>query len=306
MSAPIVVGFDPRAPQEAPVRFGLAAARFTGAPLVVVAVDGGGPALHRLAAGEFEDDLNPADRATLDAMRAQITNEPGVAGSFRVIEDHSAARGLHRAIEEDGAGLAVVGATARGTSGRALVGSTAERVIHGSPCAVAVVPHDYEGTGLNNIGVAYTESPEGEEALRAAVGLAARAGDARLRIITVLREEAGTLAAPRRGERAAEVLPEEIAARHHLSARAGVDAALAEAGGAMDVDVELIYGDPAEGLIGFTSTLDLLVMGSRAYGPRRAVLLGGVSRKVTAAARCPVIVLPRGAERALGALVATD
>ena len=33
--------------------------------------------------------------------------------------------------------------------------------------------------------------------------------------------------------------------------------------------------------------LDLLVCGSRASGPLRAVLLGGVSRRVTADARCP-------------------
>ena len=304
MSAPIVVGFDPRAPQEAPVSFGLAAARFTGAPLVVVAIDGGGPTLHRLSAGEFADDLSPEDRATLDHMRARIKAEPGVSGDFRVIADHSAARGLHRAIEEDGAALAVVGASTRGAAGRAALGSVAERVIHGSPCPVAVVPHDFAGTGLQSVGVAYTESPEGEQALRAAAGLTARAGGAKLRVITVLREEAGTLAAPRAGERAAEVLPEEIAARHNLSARGAVDAALADAGSGVDAEIELVYGDPAEALIGFTATLDLLVMGSRAYGPHRAVMLGGVSRRVTAAAGCPVIVLPRGAERALSDLVA--
>lgn len=306
MNAPIVVGFDPRAPQEAPVSFGLAAARFTGAPLVVVAIDGGGPTLHRLSAGEFEDDLSPGERTTLDRMRERIKSEPGVSGDFRVVEDHSAARGLHRAIEDDGAALVVVGATSRGTTGRALIGSVAERVIHGSPCPVAVVPHDFEGSGLHSIGVAYTESPEGEQALQAAAALTARAGDAKLRVITVLREELGTLAAERRGERAAEALPEEIAARHNLSARGTVDAALAEAGGGVEAEIELVYGDPAEGLIGFTTTLDLLVMGSRAYGPRRAVMLGGVSRRVTASASCPVIVLPRGAERGLGDLVASD
>jgi len=305
MSAPIVVGFDPRAPEEAPVNFGLAAARFTGAPLVVVVIDGGGPTLHRLAAGELPDDLTPGDRAALDHMRARIKAEPGVSGDFRVITDHSAARGLHRAIEEDGAALAVVGATTRGAAERAALGSVAERVIHGSPCPVAVVPHGFAGTGLHTIGVAYTDSPEGEQALRAAVGLTARAGEAKLRVITVLHEEAGTLAAPRAGERAAEVLPEEIAARHNLSARDAVDAALADAGSGVEAEIEVIYGDPAEGLIGFTATLDLLVMGSRAYGPRRAVLLGGVSRRVTAAAQCPVVVLPRGAERALTELVAS-
>jgi nucleotide-binding universal stress UspA family protein len=44
------------------------------------------------------------------------------------------------------------------------------------------------------------------------------------------------------------------------------------------------------------------VCGSRGYGPRRAVLLGGVSRRVTAEAECPVIVLARGVEASLQAL----
>jgi hypothetical protein len=46
-------------------------------------------------------------------------------------------------------------------------------------------------------------------------------------------------------------------------------------------------------------------MGSRAYGPQRAVLLGGVSRHVTARSSCPVIVLPRGADHPLRDLLAS-
>ena len=50
--------------------------------------------------------------------------------------------------------------------------------------------------------------------------------------------------------------------------------------------------------------LDLLVCGSRGYGPVRAVLLGGVSRRLTAEAHCPVIVLARGVTSSLEALMA--
>jgi hypothetical protein len=53
-----------------------------------------------------------------------------------------------------------------------------------------------------------------------------------------------------------------------------------------------------------TDNLDLLVCGSRGYGPLRAVLLGSVSRVVTSAAACPVIVLPRGVRASLEALLA--
>jgi nucleotide-binding universal stress UspA family protein len=57
-------------------------------------------------------------------------------------------------------------------------------------------------------------------------------------------------------------------------------------------------------LIRVSEHLDLLVCGSRGYGPVRAVLLGGVSRRVAAEARCPVIVLPRGVRASLEALLA--
>jgi nucleotide-binding universal stress UspA family protein len=38
------------------------------------------------------------------------------------------------------------------------------------------------------------------------------------------------------------------------------------------------------------------VMGSRGYGPVRAVLLGSVSGQLIATARVPIVVLPRGAD----------
>jgi hypothetical protein len=44
-------------------------------------------------------------------------------------------------------------------------------------------------------------------------------------------------------------------------------------------------------------------MGSRGYGPVRAVLLGSVSRRVADEARCPVLVLPRGVRSSLDALL---
>ena len=50
--------------------------------------------------------------------------------------------------------------------------------------------------------------------------------------------------------------------------------------------------------------VDLLVMGSRGLGPKRAVVLGSVSRKVVDRAACPVLVLPRGASAKTEALLA--
>jgi len=69
------------------------------------------------------------------------------------------------------------------------------------------------------------------------------------------------------------------------------------------VQVDAFLEDPADTLVRVSENLDILVCGSRGYGPLRAVVLGGVSRRVAAEAHCPVIVLPRGIEAPLDALM---
>ena len=57
--------------------------------------------------------------------------------------------------------------------------------------------------------------------------------------------------------------------------------------GDIPVETDAFVEDPADVLIRVSEHLDLLVCGSRGYGPLRAVLLGGVSRRLTAEAQCP-------------------
>jgi nucleotide-binding universal stress UspA family protein len=42
--------------------------------------------------------------------------------------------------------------------------------------------------------------------------------------------------------------------------------------------------------------LDLLVLGSRGYGPLGAVVLGSVSNALVRTANCPIVVVPRSAK----------
>jgi nucleotide-binding universal stress UspA family protein len=58
----------------------------------------------------------------------------------------------------------------------------------------------------------------------------------------------------------------------------------------------LRYGNPAQELATQGAELDLLVIGSRSYGPLRRVLLGSVAGELIELAPCPVIVLPRASE----------
>jgi nucleotide-binding universal stress UspA family protein len=63
-----------------------------------------------------------------------------------------------------------------------------------------------------------------------------------------------------------------------------------------DVEASLVEGDAAEVLAEASADLDLLVVGSRGYGPLRAVLLGSVSTALVRSAQSPLVVLPRGAD----------
>ena len=57
----------------------------------------------------------------------------------------------------------------------------------------------------------------------------------------------------------------------------------------------IVDADPASVVAKASEDADLVVMGSRGYGPVRRVLLGGVASAVLREAACPVIVTARSA-----------
>ena len=168
-------------------------------------------------------------------------------------------------------------------------GSTAARLLRGAPCPVTVVPRAWTARGvIGTIAVAYTDSDEAREALRGAYALARHAG-ASLRAVTV-------------------VLPEVLYARTepHTAIRPPVDFAAVEreARAKAEASLRAVVAELGDILIDLSEHIDLLICGSRGYGPLRAVMLGSVTRRVVAKAHCPVVVVPRGVEAALQDLVA--
>ena len=64
---------------------------------------------------------------------------------------------------------------------------------------------------------------------------------------------------------------------------------------------------PADQLGERSESLDLMLAGSRGYGPLRSVLVGGVSGRADCArSDCPVIIVPRGVEEPLAMLFASQ
>jgi nucleotide-binding universal stress UspA family protein len=242
--------------------------------------------------------------AALDDVKRELETE-GIAVDYRELFNTSAARALHEAAEAQDAGLLVVGSTNRGAIGRVLPGSTAERLMHGAPCPIAIVPHEWEaGGGLGTIGVAYVETDEGRDALRSAYALAQRAG-ATLRVLTAVKAGLSAYGETEVGtdvERGKGLT--DIEGELRTQAEAALRREIEALGDGVPVEADAFVEDPADVLIRVSENLDLIVCGSRGYGPLRAVLLGGVSRRLAADARCPVIVLPRGVTDSLEALMA--
>jgi nucleotide-binding universal stress UspA family protein len=216
-----------------------------------------------------------------------------------VVTSRSPAQGLHELATAEGASLIVVGSTHVGHLGRVRPGSTGERLLLGAPCAVAVAPHGYRtrrGQPIARIGVAYDGSREARAALTTAAS-AARALAARLEVVTVLASDVYGAAGLLTGASYAAVL-DQVADDF----RRGLDQAVAALPAEIAPAAVVLEGRPWRALADHSAKLDLLFIGSRAYGPLHAVIAGGTSGPVLHHAHCPVIVLPRGLEEPLDEL----
>ena len=60
-----------------------------------------------------------------------------------------------------------------------------------------------------------------------------------------------------------------------------------------DVEGRAVYGLAGEELAAFGDQVDILVVGSRGYGPVKRLVLGSTSDYLERHARCSLLVLPR-------------
>lgn len=283
----IVVGIDDSPGALDALAFAARLAAPSGAALRLATAFPYGQPPNRGAVPAYREILRGDARKTLDAAAA--ATDATVSGT-EAIADPSPARALHRLCEKTDPALVVVGSTRRGALGRVAPGSTGERLLHGSPCPVAIVPRGYsDAAAIRTVGIGYDGSDEAEAAL-AAASLLARHFGAALRVIEVYD-------ATRAGAPALMTIPgyvppfEDYAAQHRENLEKRVAALPAELG----AEPVFVTGSPGAELAAQSELVDLMVVGSRGYGPRAAVLLGGVTHALIRKAACPVIVLPRGA-----------
>jgi nucleotide-binding universal stress UspA family protein len=296
MRGAIVVGVDGSDSGADALALGVRLARATGDPLIVAAI----------YPEESQDPLGRVDAEWVAVMRGQAKETLAQArelvgeqrgADYRAIGSSSPAHGLADLADAEQAGMLVVGSHRHCARRRSLPGSTGERLLQGAASPVAVAPRGLHQRGwgeIRSIGCAFVDTPDGHEALRAAAALAQRTS-AELKVYSAIgsRAEFSSVMLWRTDD-------EAILARSRDQHQVSLDAALAGLPAEVRATGELLEGEVVEALSALDDRdVDVLVCGSRGYGPVRRVLLGGVSSRLIRRAGCPIVVVPRSAAEAL-------
>jgi nucleotide-binding universal stress UspA family protein len=264
----IIVGVDGSERSQDAIAFALDLAHAADASMTLVCAYPYTPVPARVSGAQIREYLAADAEATLARLRADAEG-----AETRAIADPSPARALHMFAEGDQAALIVVGSSHHSKLGCALIGSTAMRLLHGAPCAVAVVPRGYAASGphaIAKIGCAFDGSDESRAALAVAASAAERF-DALLQVIRV--HNLNDFPSPIMGygpALAADGENLESAARDELQR------AVDELPQGVRAEAAFVKGVAAVELTEQSEGLDVLFAGSRGYGPHRAVLLGSV------------------------------
>ena len=233
-------------------------------------------------------DMRPGD---LEEAVARIAEQYDGIVDVQSVANPSSPRALQELVESEDFDLVVVGSTGRGKFGRTLPGTTADRLLHGSPCPVAVAPvgfRDRAPERLGHIGAAYCPEPDAQPALEVAAELARETG-AELEVICAF--DGAAVERIRYGALGVG----EVVVDARESAATDLEEAVRVLEPGTPVHTHLLDGAAADVLTEQAADLDLLVLGSRGYGPVGRVLLGSVSHRLMLQSTAPLLVVPRAA-----------
>ncbi|HEY6636340.1 MAG TPA: universal stress protein [Solirubrobacterales bacterium] len=213
-------------------------------------------------------------------------------GELKVVhvEKGSPAHALQALAESGEADLIVLGSTHHAHVGSVAPGSVAEHLLHGARCRLVIAPKgygdaDHSQDRLRVAAVGFDGMAESYAALDEAAKLAAKFGGS-LRVISV------ATPVPAMGAGAAAQAGAEAGPDFQTQLNNAV-AELPEELRALPV---FERGDPVRKLLQAAEMgIDLLVLGSRGFGPVMRLLIGSVSSRVIREAPCPVLVVPRPA-----------
>ena len=219
--------------------------------------------------------------------RTRATFAP--AARFAIDSDLSDARGLKRVLGQEHRQLVVCGSSHRGDTGKVSIGHATRQLIEDGHYALghrrAQTERPRGARALRASASATTAGPERAPPSAWAAAIAEGCG-ARLTVRGVINDHVPALGWPRLSvepfrECWNEVMDEEAQALH-----TSIEATAA--GLSVPVTATVDRDVPAASLLDLSAASDLLVIGSRRWGPMARLLLGGTARRSSTArsARC--------------------
>jgi nucleotide-binding universal stress UspA family protein len=210
-----------------------------------------------------------------------------------VSTDNSVPRALHRVVGDEHRDLLVVGSSRHAPAGHVRIGKRTRQLLCHFECALAIAPrglHEHSDFSVKRIGVGYDGGPESRAALAWAASVAVGAG-AEVCVRAVVDDRMPTVGW-------GDVWIEDVARdwvavvnEEKDSLRREAQATAEQAG--LRVDAEGVTGRPADALLELSAEVDLLVIGSRRWGPVKRVLLGSTGEALMHDASCAVVAVPR-------------
>jgi nucleotide-binding universal stress UspA family protein len=284
----IAVGVDGFPESDDAVALAMALARATGAELMLVAVQSDPLLLPPV--GVNWTSLRKEARAALRKARAAHAPDARMV----VETDFSVPRALQRVVRRERRDLLVMGSSRHAMQGKVRIGKRTRQLLCRFECPLAVAPrglHELLQLRLKRIGVGYDGGVESEAALRLAASIAI-AARAKLTVQTIVDNRMppnwwSGLA------RAGVAIPEwEQAVSAEADRRAAQTRSAVEVTGAR-AHTEVKRGRPADALLALSERVDLLVIGSRRWGPLAHLLLGSTGEALLHDAASSVLVVPR-------------
>jgi nucleotide-binding universal stress UspA family protein len=279
----IVAGCNGRERGRGAVSLAHAIAEATGARLLLVGVHHNPPLPFPTTYTEQHEGLERDLRAVRDELAPEAI--------IQVHAGMSPAHALRHVARYEHADLLVIGSRHRRRRQHIVESDHAMQVLHGARCAVAVAPDPLAPRPeLHRIGVGIDATAESAIALDTACALARLTG-ARLHLIAVADDRlpawTGDALTAAYGESVQTLVDDRIeSARELLAARRATCEGIV-------VEGDVVLGNPAGELVLASEDLDLLVLGSRRWGPVKRLALGSTAERVIRHTACPVLVPPR-------------
>ena len=219
-----------------------------------------------------------------------------VPGAFvTVAKDLSVARGLRRIVGERHRQLLIVGTSRKGRAGEVAIGKKTRQMLDHLPCSLAIAARglaEQPGFTLKRIGVGVDGGPESKAALAAAAGIATTSG-AELVVRGVVDDRIPAFGWPDLWLGEVRQIWGEVIDHEARTLHTRIDELVAELD--LTVTTEVTRGRPATSLSELAGDVQLLVIGSRRWGPMARLLLGGTGEALVSGAGCSLLIVPRPA-----------